>query len=100
MRGAIYWTDLKTKERAEKMLNQIITNYELSNIKMTQTIHQRTKTSIYYENGDMWQCLTPRGDLRGVKVNLAYIPYGTYGHPLEIAISTAVALPYNGIIYY
>jgi hypothetical protein len=48
----------------------------------------------------MWQCIAPRGDLRGIKANLVYIPYEAEGHPKEIAISTAVAQPYHGVIYY
>ena len=100
MRGIVYWTDTNTRERAETKFEQIVTNYEFIGIKAIRTIRQRTKICVYFENGDMWQCLAPRGDLRGVKANIVYIPYGTEGHLLEIAISTAVAQPYHGVIYY
>ena len=100
MKGVIYFTNLDNKERAEALFDQTITNYEFIGIKSIKIIRQRNRLSVQFENGDYWQCITPRGDLRGIKANLVYIPYGVCGHPLEIAISTAVAQPYHGVIYY
>ena len=100
MKGIIYFTNLDNKERAEALFDQTIANYEFIGIKPIKTIRQRNKMSVQFENGDYWQCIAPCGNLRGIKTNLAYIPYGICGHLLEIAISTAVAQPYHGVIYY
>jgi hypothetical protein len=100
MKGAIYWTDTLNRKRAEILFEQIINNYELIGIKVIEKIHSQFKEYATFENGDIWYCRAPRGDLRGIKVNLAYIPYGIEGHPLETAISTAVSQPYHGVIYY
>jgi hypothetical protein len=100
MKGVIYWTSENSRKRAEALFEQTIANYHFINIKSIQITHQRNKMSAQFENGDMWQCLAPRGDLRGIKANLVYIPYEAEGHPKEIAISTAVAQPYHGVVYY
>ena len=100
MIGVIYFTSLDTKERAEALFEQTIANYQFIGIKPIKVTRQRHKASAHFENGDCWQCIAPCGNLRGVKANLVYIPHEAWGHPKEIAIATAVAKPYHGVIYY
>lgn len=100
MKGVIYWTNKNSRERAEALFEQIVANYRFINIKPILIIHQQNKMSAQFENGDMWQCLAPCKNLRGIKANLVYIPYEAEDYPKEIAIFTAVAQPYHGVIYY
>lgn len=100
MNGIIFWIDLPTKEQAEKKFDQIIENYKFINIKPIKVIRQRHKMSAHFENGDCWQCLAPLKDTRGIKANLVYIPQNICGGMKMRAIATAVAKPYNGVIYY
>ena len=100
MKGVIYFTNLENKERAEALFEQTIANYQFIGIKATKVTRQRHKASAHFENGDCWQCIAPCENARGIKTNLAYIPYDAWGRVQEIAISTAVAKPYHGVIYY
>ena len=100
MRGIIYWTDLETKEQAEKMFDQIVANYHFINAKPIKVTRQRHKLSAIFENGDMWQCIAPCNNIRGTKANIVYLPKTAYGRIKENAIATAVAQPYHGVIYY
>ena len=100
MKGIIYWTSLDTKEQAEALFDQIVTNYQFIKIKPIKITRQRHKLSAQFENGDMWQCIAPCENIRGIKANLVYIPHNIYGQMKERAIATAVAQPYHGVIYY
>ena len=100
MKGVIYFTSLDTKEGAEALFNQTIANYQFINIKPIKVTRQRHKMCAQFENGDMWQCIAPCENVRGIKANLVYVPYEVWGRLKEIAISTAVAQPYHGVIYY
>ena len=100
MKGVIYWTNKNSRERAEALFEQTIANYHFINIEPIQINHQRNKMLAQFENGDMWQCIAPCKNLRGIKANLVYIPYEADGYLKEIAISTAVAQPYHGVVYY
>jgi hypothetical protein len=100
MKGVIYFTNLENKERAEALFEQTIVNYQFIGIKPIKVTRQRHKLSAHFENGDCWQCIAPCENARGIKTNLAYVPYDAWGRVQEIAISTAVAQPYHGVIYY
>lgn len=100
MTGIIYFTHLNNKYQAEALFNQTIANYQFIGIKPTKVTRQRHKLSAHFENGDCWQCIAPCEKMRGIKANLVYIPHDARGRTKETAISTAVAKPYNGVIYY
>ena len=100
MKAVIYWDNYEAKLRAEALFDQILANYQFVNIKPVKVTKQRHKQSAWFENGDSWQCIAPCKNLRGIKANLVYIPYGANDYLKEIAILTAVAQPYHGVIYY
>ena len=100
MKAVIYWDNYEAKQKAEALFEQILTNYQFINIKLLKVTKQRHKWSAWFENGDSWQCLAPYECVRGIKANLVYIPYNIYGQMKERAIATAVAQPFNGVIYY
>ena len=100
MKAVIYWDNYEAKQKAEALFDQILANYQFINIKLLKVTKQRHKLSAWFENGDSWQCLAPYECVRGIKANLVYIPYNIYGQMRERAIATAVAQPFNGVIYY
>ena len=100
MKGVIYWTNTNSRKRAEDLFEQIVTNYHFINTKPIRIIRKHSEMSAQFENGDMWQCIALCSNLRGIKANLVYVPYEAEGYSKEIAISTAVAQPYHGVIYY
>lgn len=100
MRAAIWWTSLESKHKAEAKFDQIIENYKFCNIDPIKLIVTKERKEAWFPNGDVWYCLAPVTNVRGLKVNLSYLPHEAYGRVKEIAQCCTVSLPFNGVIYY
>ena len=100
MKAAIWWTSPESKYKAEEKFDQIVENYKFCNIDPIRLTVAKERREVWFPNGDVWYCLAPLTNVRGLKVNLSYIPNEAYGQVKEIAQCCTVSLPFNGVIYY
>ena len=100
MKGAVFYCTKVQKERANEKFENILYGYDMLDIKCVKFIKLKEQMSAYFENGDCWELLPLRENVRGKKFNIAYVPREPNPDMLLLISACTTLYPYNGIIYY
>lgn len=101
MKGIIFFrADKESYKIAESKFDSFLAGYDALGISVTRLIKNRNEYSVVFANGDRWDLVPFRENIRGRKANLVYAPHDVTPEEQNILIGCAHALPYTGIIYY
>lgn len=99
MKGII-WRNSNDSENAERLFDQLITNYEFIGI-TGKIIKNKLRMSFYAGNGDTWEVISAVESFHGKRCNISYIERGIPDDVVQnIIIPCTTALPFRAITYF
>lgn len=95
MRGLVWGN---TYEVGKKMLESVKNDYLLSGYEIAKEINSKSSNYIIFNNGDVWEAVSPRDSARGNKANISYIDSKiTDADALSMIRACTIAKPWNAI---
>ena len=100
MVGAVFYFTQVQRERADEKFESVLQNYDERGIKCVKFIKLKEQMFAYFENGDLWKLLRYREDIRGHKMNIAYVPRDPDPVTLSLIKANTIWQPCGGVVYY
>ena len=101
MKGIIFFrANEENYKIAENKFDSFLAGYDALGISIIKFIKNKNEYSAIFANGDRWDLVLFRENIRGRKANLVYAPHDVTPEEQSILKCCAQALPYADIIYY
>ena len=100
MIGAVFYFTQVQRERADEKFESILRDYDELGVKCIKFVKLKEQMFAYFENGDQWKLLRYREDIRGHKMNIAYVPRDPGPVTLSLIKANTIRYPDDGVIYY
>lgn len=98
MKGVVWGT---TTDRAKHKIKEIIKNYEMYRIKITQKRETMDSISVVFENGDSWRTARASENSRGIKAHVSYVDVLVDPDIFRCIVRPCTELgPYNALNFY